>query len=89
MLERWKSEKIENYEGIKKWENKKDLEPIFLKNTNNITRTKLSNGPLVFPHLYLVGGVEKLRNEKLFCLVEIKNVRIENKVNINLPLCPY
>ena len=29
------------------------------------------------------------RNEKLICLVEMKNGRMENKVGINLPLCPY
>ena len=35
-----------------------------------------------FSHLCLVGRKEKLRDEKLFCLVE-------NKVCINLPSCPY
>ena len=44
---------------------------------------------LVFPHLCLVGRVEKQRDEKLFCLVEIKNERMKNKVDINLPLYPY
>ena len=44
---------------------------------------------LVFPHLCLVGGVEKWRDKKLFCLVEMKNKRMKNKVDINLPLCPY
>ena len=44
---------------------------------------------LVFPHLCLVGGVEKWRDVKLFCLVEIKNERMKNKVDINLLLCLY
>ena len=44
---------------------------------------------LVFPHLYLVGGVKKYRDGKLFCLVEIKNEKMKNKVDINLSLCPY
>ena len=44
---------------------------------------------LVFPHLCLVRGVEKWRDVKLFCLVEIKNERMKNKVDINLLLCFY
>ena len=44
---------------------------------------------LVFPHLCLVEGVEKWRDGKLFCLVEIKNERMKNKVDINLLLCLY
>ena len=44
---------------------------------------------LVFPHLCLVGRVEKWRDGKLFYLVEIKNERMKNKVDINLLLCPY
>ena len=38
---------------------------------------------LVFPRMYLVGGVEKWKSRKLFCLVEKKSVRIENVVYIN------
>ena len=44
---------------------------------------------LIFSHLCLVGKMEKSRNGKLICLVEMKNGRMENKVGINLPLCPY
>ena len=44
---------------------------------------------LVFPHLCLVGRVKKWRDGKLFYLVKIKNERMKNKVDINLPLCPY
>ena len=43
---------------------------------------------LAFSHLCLVRRVEKWRDEKLFCLVEIKNERMKNKVDINLLLCP-
>ena len=43
---------------------------------------------LVFSHVCLVDRVEKWRDGKLFCLVENKSERIENKVCINLPLCP-
>ena len=42
-----------------------------------------------FSHLYLVKRVEKLRDERLFCMVEIKNKRTENRVCINLQSCPY
>ena len=42
-----------------------------------------------FPHLCLVGRVEKLRDEKLFYLVGKRNGRIENGVCINLLICPY
>ena len=38
---------------------------------------------LIFPHVYLVGGVEKWEGGKLFCLVREKNGRIENVVYIN------
>ena len=38
---------------------------------------------LVFPRVYLVGGVEKWEDGKLFCLVEKKSERIENVVYIN------
>ena len=38
---------------------------------------------LVFPRVYLVGGMEKLEGGKLFCLVEKKSGRIENVVYIN------
>ena len=38
---------------------------------------------LVFPHVCLVGGVEKWDGGKLFCLVEEKKRRIENVVHIN------
>ena len=43
---------------------------------------------LVFSHMCLVDRVEKWRDEKLFCFIENKSKRIENKVCINLPLCP-
>ena len=42
-----------------------------------------------FPHLCLVGRVEKWRDEKLFYLVGKRNGRIENGVCISLLLCPY
>ena len=38
---------------------------------------------LVFPHVCLVGGVEKWEGGKLFYLVEKKSERIENVVYIN------
>ena len=38
---------------------------------------------LVFPHVCLVGGMEKCDSGKLFCLVEKKNGRMENVVYIN------
>ena len=38
---------------------------------------------LVFPHVCLVGGVEKWECEKLFYLVGEKNVRMENVIYIN------
>ena len=38
---------------------------------------------LVFPRVCLVGGVEKWKGGKLFCLVEQKSERIENVVYIN------
>ena len=38
---------------------------------------------LVFPHVCLVGGVEKWEGGKLFFLVEEKNGRMENVVYIN------
>ena len=44
---------------------------------------------LAFSHLCLVRRVEKWRDEKLFCLVEIKNEMMKNEVDINLPLYPY
>ena len=41
---------------------------------------------LVFPQgIWL--GVEKWRDEKIFCLVKKKNKRIENRVCINLSSC--
>ena len=43
---------------------------------------------LVFPRVYLVGGVKKWEGEKLFCLVENKSERIENVVYINWLLYP-
>ena len=42
-----------------------------------------------FPRSCLVGKMEKWRNEKLFYLVEKRNGKIENKVYINLLICPY
>ena len=59
---------IKNGEGIKKWEDKKDL---------------------VFSYMCLVGRIEKWGEGKLFYLVEKKNERIENRVYINLLICPY
>ena len=44
---------------------------------------------LVFPHVCLVGRMEKWEGGKLFCLVEEKNWRMENVVYINCLLCPY
>ena len=38
---------------------------------------------LVFPHVCLVGGMEKWESGKLFYLVEKKSGRIENVVYIN------
>ena len=43
---------------------------------------------LVFRLVCLVGGVEKWEGGKLFCLVEKKSERIENKIDIKLPLYP-
>ena len=43
---------------------------------------------LVFSHMCLVGRVEKWRDGKLFCLIEKKSERLENKVCIKLPLYP-
>ena len=42
-----------------------------------------------FSRLCLVGRVEKLRDRKYFCLLEIKNRRIKNRVCINLLIYPY
>ena len=44
---------------------------------------------LVFPRVFLVGGVEKWEGGKLFCLVEKKSERIETVVYINWLLYPY
>ena len=44
---------------------------------------------LVFPRVFLVGGVEKWESGKLFCLVEKKSEMIENIVYINWLLYPY
>ena len=38
---------------------------------------------LVFSRVCLVGGMEKWKSGKLFCLVEKKSKKIENVVNIN------
>ena len=38
---------------------------------------------LIFPHVCLVGRVEKWEGEKLFCLVGEKNERMENIIYIN------
>ena len=38
---------------------------------------------LVFPHVCLVGEMEKWEGGKLFCLVEKKSERIENVIYIN------
>ena len=42
---------------------------------------------LVFPHVCLVGEVEKWESEKLFCLVREKCGRMENVVYMNWLLC--
>ena len=42
---------------------------------------------LVFPYLCLVRRVEKWMDEIFIYLVEIKNKRMKNKVDINLLLC--
>ena len=44
---------------------------------------------LIFPHVCLVGGVEKWEGEKLFCLVGEKKERMKNIIYINRLLCPY
>ena len=38
---------------------------------------------LVFPRMYLVGGMEKWEDRKFFCLIEEKSGKIENVVYIN------
>ena len=38
---------------------------------------------LVFPHVCLVGWMEKWESGKFFCLVENKSGRIENVIYIN------
>ena len=38
--------------------------------------------------VFLVGGMEKWKGEKLFCLVEKKSERIENVIYINRLLYP-
>ena len=42
---------------------------------------------LVFPHMCLIGGVEKGEGGKLFCLVREKGGKMENVVYINWLLC--
>ena len=42
-----------------------------------------------FSYLRLVRRVEKSRDGRLFCMVEIKNERTENRVCIDLQSCPY
>ena len=59
-----------------------------IKNGKGIEKWK-NKRDLIFSHLCLVGRMEKSRNEKLIYLVEMKNGRMENKIGINLPLCPY
>ena len=44
---------------------------------------------LIFPHVCLVGEMEKWKDGKLFYLVERKNEMMKNKVSINLQLYPY
>ena len=44
---------------------------------------------LVFSHVCLVGGMEKWKGEKKFCLIGEKNGRMENVGYINWLLCPY
>ena len=43
---------------------------------------------LVFPRVWLVGGMKKWEDGKAFCLVEKKSGRIENVVYINWLLYP-
>ena len=44
---------------------------------------------LVFPHVCLVGRVEKWEGEKLFCLVREEKERMKNVIYINWLLYPY
>ena len=44
---------------------------------------------LVFSCMFLVGRLEKWRNEKLICLAMKKNEMMKSKVDINLFICPY
>ena len=44
---------------------------------------------LIFPHVCLVGGVEKWEGEKLFCLVGEKKERMKNIIYIIRLSCPY
>ena len=41
---------------------------------------------LVFSHMCLVERIEKWKDGKLFCLIEKKSERIENKVGIKISL---
>ena len=66
-LEERKNGRMENFERMENWENRKVL---------------------VFPHMYLVGGVETWEGGKLFCLVGEKDGKMENVVYINWLLCP-
>ena len=61
-LEERKNGRMENFERMENWENRKVL---------------------VFPHMYLVGGVETWEGGKLFCLVGEKDGKMENVVYIN------
>ena len=56
--------------AMEKWENRK---------------WKNDRKDLVFSCMCLVGRVKKWREGKLFCLVEKKSERIENKVCTKLP----
>ena len=44
---------------------------------------------LVFSCMFLVGRIEKWRDEKLIYLAVKKNERMKNKAGINLLICPY
>ena len=58
-----------------------------IENRERIEKWK-NRKDLVFSHICLIGRIEKWKDEKLFCLVEKKSERIENKIDIKLPLYP-
>ena len=58
-----------------------------IENEEGMEKWKNRKNILVFSHDVWF-RVEKLRNIKLFCLIEKKNKRIENVDYINLVICP-